>query len=219
MGRAIVRNPKVFLMDEPLSNLDAKLRVQMRIEISKIHQRLGATIIYVTHDQTEAMTLGTRIVVMKDGVVQQVDTPQNLYQKPGNLFVAGFMGSPQMNFLDAQIKEKGSDIVAVIGSDELVIPAAKAKALKDGGYVGKTVVMGIRPEDVADTPNGSMSSTVKVYELLGAEVFLYFDVNGTQITARVDPGTKAKTGDPVKFDFNMEKTHFFDKDTELVITN
>ena len=107
----------------------------------------------------------------------------------------------------------------VIGSDELVIPAAKAKALKDGGYVGKTVVMGIRPEDVADTPNGSMSSTVKVYELLGAEVFLYFDVNGTQITARVDPGTKAKTGDPVKFDFNMEKTHFFDKDTELVITN
>ena len=167
----------------------------------------------------DRMTLGTRIVVMKDGVVQQVDTPQNLYQKPGNLFVAGFMGSPQMNFLDAQIKEKGSDIVAVIGSDELVIPAAKAKALKDGGYVGKTVVMGIRPEDVADTPNGSMSSTVKVYELLGAEVFLYFDVNGTQITARVDPGTKAKTGDPVKFDFNMEKTHFFDKDTELVITN
>ena len=219
LGRAMVRNPAVFLLDEPLSNLDAKLRVQMRIEIAKLHQRLGTTIIYVTHDQTEAMTLGTRIVVMKDGVVQQVDTPQNLYQKPGNLFVAGFMGSPQMNFLDAQIKEKGSDIVAVIGSDELVIPAAKAKALKDGGYVGKTVVMGIRPEDVADTPNGSMSSTVKVYELLGAEVFLYFDVNGTQITARVDPGTKAKTGDPVKFDFNMEKTHFFDKDTELVITN
>ena len=219
MGRAIVRNPKVFLMDEPLSNLDAKLRVQMRIEISKIHQRLGATIIYVTHDQTEAMTLGTRIVVMKDGVVQQVDTPQNLYQKPGNLFVAGFMGSPQMNFLDAEIKEKGSDIVAVIGKDELVVPAAKAKALKDGGYVGKTVVMGIRPDDVADKADGSMSSTVKVYELLGAEVFLYFDVNGTQITARVDPGTKAKTGDPVKFDFNMEKTHFFDKDTELVITN
>ena len=219
MGRAIVRKPKVFLMDEPLSNLDAKLRVQMRIEIAKLHENLGATIIYVTHDQTEAMTLGTRIVVMKDGVVQQVDTPQNLYQKPGNLFVAGFMGSPQMNFLDVQIKEKGSDLVAVLGKDELVIPAAKAKALKDGGYVGKTVVMGIRPEDVSDTPNGSMSSTVKVYELLGAEVFLYFDVNGTQITARVDPGTKAKTGDPVKFDFDMEKTHFFDKDSELVITN
>ena len=189
MGRAIVRNPKVFLMDEPLSNLDAKLRVQMRIEISKIHQRLGATIIYVTHDQTEAMTLGTRIVVMKDGVVQQVDTPQNLYQKPGNLFVAGFMGSPQMNFLDAVIKEKGGNLVAQIGSDEVVIPESKAKALKDGGYIGKTVVLGIRPEDVTDTPNGAMSSTVKVYELLGAEVFLYFDVNGTQVTARVEPHT------------------------------
>ena len=226
MGRAIVRNPKVFLMDEPLSNLDAKLRVQMRIEISKIHQRLGATIIYVTHDQTEAMTLGTRIVVMKDGVVQQVDTPQHLYEQPGNLFVAGFMGSPQMNFLDAQIAEKGGDLIAKVGEYDIVIPAAKAKVLKDGGYVGKTVVLGIRPEDIHDSqmfieasPSVPMTSTVKVYELLGAEVFLYFDVNGTQITARVDPGTKAKTGDPVKFDFNMEKTHFFDKDTELVITN
>ena len=226
MGRAIVRNPKVFLMDEPLSNLDAKLRVQMRIEISKIHQRLGATIIYVTHDQTEAMTLGTRIVVMKDGVVQQVDTPQNLYQKPGNLFVAGFMGSPQMNFLDVQIKEKGSDVVAVLGKDELVIPAAKAKALKDGGYVGKTVVLGIRPEDIHDSqmfieasPSAPMTSVVKVYELLGAEVFLYFDVNGTQVTARVDPRTTAKTGDPIKFAFDMEKSHFFDKETELTICN
>ena len=219
MGRAIVRNPKVFLMDEPLSNLDAKLRVQMRIEISKIHQRLGATIIYVTHDQTEAMTLGTRIVVMKDGIVQQVDTPQNLYQKPGNLFVAGFMGSPQMNFLDAEIKENGSDLVAKIGNDEVVIPAEKAKVLKDKGYVGKTVVMGIRPEAVADYASGSMSSIVKVYELLGAEVFLYFDVNGTQITARVDPRTTAKTGDPISFDFDMDKAHFFDKETELVITN
>ena len=130
MGRAIVRNPKVFLMDEPLSNLDAKLRVQMRIEISKIHQRLGATIIYVTHDQTEAMTLGTRIVVMKDGVVQQVDTPQNLYQKPGNLFVAGFMGSPQMNFLDAVISEKGGNLIAKVGEHELVIQLLKQKLLK-----------------------------------------------------------------------------------------
>ena len=225
MGRAIVRNPKVFLMDEPLSNLDAKLRVQMRIEISKIHQRLGATIIYVTHDQTEAMTLGTRIVVMKDGVVQQVDTPQNLYQKPGNLFVAGFMGSPQMNFLDAEIKENGSDLVAKIGSDEVVIPAAKAKVLKDKGYVGKTVVMGIRPENLSDHPddlaksNAIFKAKVNVYELLGAEVFLYFDVNGTQITARVDPRTTAKTGDPIRFDFDMDKAHFFDKESELVITN
>ncbi len=152
MGRAIVRNPKVFLMDEPLSNLDAKLRVQMRIEISKIHQRLGATIIYVTHDQTEAMTLGTRIVVMKDGVVQQVDTPQNLYQKPGNLFVAGFMGSPQMNFLDCSYLRKRRQPVATIGNEhEVIVPAAKAKALKDDGYVGKKVVLGIRPEDIHDS--------------------------------------------------------------------
>ena len=219
MGRAIVRNPKVFLMDEPLSNLDAKLRVQMRIEISKIHQRLGATIIYVTHDQTEAMTLGTRIVVMKDGVVQQVDTPQNLYQKPGNLFVAGFMGSPQMNFLDATIAERGGDVIAKVGEYDLVVPAAKAKALKDGGFVGKTVVMGIRPEDIHDGAEGTMTSVVKVYELLGAEVFLYFDVNGTQVTARVDPRTSSRTGDTIKFGFDMKKTHFFDKETELVITN
>ena len=226
MGRAIVRNPKVFLMDEPLSNLDAKLRVQMRIEISKIHQRLGATIIYVTHDQTEAMTLGTRIVVMKDGVVQQVDTPQHLYEQPGNLFVAGFMGSPQMNFLDAQIAEKGGDLIAKVGEYDIVIPAAKAKVLKDGGYVGKTVVLGIRPEDIHDSqmfieasPSAPMTSVVKVYELLGAEVFLYYDVNGTQITARVDPRTTAKTGDPIKFAFDMEKSHFFDKETELTICN
>ena len=226
MGRAIVRNPKVFLMDEPLSNLDAKLRVQMRIESSKIHQRLGATIIYVTHDQTEAMTLGTRIVVMKDGVVQQVDTPQHLYEQPGNLFVAGFMGSPQMNFLDAQIAEKGGDLIAKVGEYDIVIPAAKAKVLKDGGYVGKTVVLGIRPEDIHDSqmfieasPSVPMTSTVKVYELLGAEVFLYFDVNGTQVTARVDPRTNSKTGDTIKFAFDMEKSHFFDKETELTICN
>ena len=226
MGRAIVRNPKVFLMDEPLSNLDAKLRVQMRIEISKIHQRLGATIIYVTHDQTEAMTLGTRIVVMKDGVVQQVDTPQHLYEQPGTLFVAGFMGSPQMNFLDAQIAEKGGDLIAKVGEYDIVIPAAKAKVLKDGGYVGKTVVLGIRPEDIHDSqmfieasPSVPMTSTVKVYELLGAEVFLYFDVNGTQVTARVDPRTNSKTGDTIKFAFDMEKSHFFDKETELTICN
>ena len=226
IGAAIIRQPKAFLMDEPLSNLDAKLRGQMRIEISKLHQRLGTTIIYVTHDQTEAMTLGTRIVVMKDGVVQQVDTPQNLYQKPGNLFVAGFMGSPQMNFLDAVISEKGGNLIAKVGEHELVIPAAKAKALKDGGYVGKTVVLGIRPEDIHDSqmfieasPSAPMTSVVKVYELLGAEVFLYFDVNGTQVTARVDPRTNSKTGDTIKFAFDMEKSHFFDKETELTICN
>ncbi len=155
MGRAIVRDPKVFLMDEPLSNLDAKLRVQMRIEISKLHQRLGATIIYVTHDQTEAMTLGTRIVVMKDGVVQQVDSPQNLYNNPGNLFVAGFIGSPQMNFMDAEVEAAGKN-VTLKGSAEIKLPEAKSKALIDGGYVGKTVVMGIRPEDVHEVQNLSL---------------------------------------------------------------
>ena len=223
MGRAIVRNPKVFLMDEPLSNLDAKLRGQMRIEISKLHQRLGSTIIYVTHDQTEAMTLGTRIVVMKDGIVQQVDTPQNLYNKPGNLFVAGFIGSPQMNFLDATVKVTGKDVDLVVGKYTLRLPADKAKALIDGGYNGKTVVMGIRPENVTDDANAypasTIEATINVYELLGAEVFLYFEVEGNNMTARVNPMTTARTGDKVKFGLDMSKVHVFDKETELVITN
>ena len=226
MGRAIVRSPKVFLMDEPLSNLDAKLRVQMRIEISKLHQELGATIIYVTHDQTEAMTLGTRIVVMKDGIVQQVDSPEVLYNKPGNKFVAGFIGSPQMNFLDGTISQEGNNLFITIGKSKLAIPASKAKALKDGGYVGKKVSMGIRPENIHDSqmfleasPASVMTSTVKVYELLGAEVFLYFDIEGTQVTARVDPRTTARTGDTIKVALDMEKAHFFDVDTEITITN
>ena len=226
MGRAIVRDPKVFLMDEPLSNLDAKLRVQMRIEISKLHQRLGATIIYVTHDQTEAMTLGTRIVVMKDGVVQQVDSPQNLYNSPCNLFVAGFIGSPQMNFLDAKAEVKGNDVCLHVGPHAIKLPAAKAKKVIDGGYNGKTVVLGIRPEDVHDSedwltnsPETVIESTIRVYELLGAEVFLYFDVEGSNMTARVDPRTTARTGDTVKFALDAEKIHVFDKETELVITN
>ena len=223
MGRAIVRDPKVFLMDEPLSNLDAKLRVQMRTEISKLHERLGATIIYVTHDQIEAMTLGTRIVVMKDGVVQQVDTPQNLYNAPGNLFVAGFIGSPQMNFLDATVKVNGKDVTLQVGNYSLKLPENKAKALIDGGYDGKTVVMGIRPEDVTDDatafPESTVEAKINVYELLGAEVFLYFDVEGFNMTARVDPHTTSRTGDTVKFGLDMTKVHVFDKETELTITN
>ena len=221
MGRAIVRNPKVFLMDEPLSNLDAKLRVQMRIEISKLHEKLGATIIYVTHDQTEAMTLGTRIVVMKDGVVQQVDTPQNLYNNPNNLFVAGFIGSPQMNFLDVEIIEDGTKLYAKAGAHKVEIPAAKAKVLADNGYTGKKVILGIRPEDVAvsDAENEGIPANIKVYELLGAEVYLYFDVNETQVTARVGSSTPLRNGDNAHFAFNMEKAHFFDTETELTITN
>ena len=225
MGRAIVRNPKVFLMDEPLSNLDAKLRVQMRVEIAKLHQRLGTTIIYVTHDQTEAMTLGTRIVVMKDGVVQQVDTPQNLYDKPQNLFVAGFMGSPQMNFLDGVVSINGENVTINCAGVDIPLPPAKAKKLIEGGYDGKTVTFGIRPEDVYDsemfieTAKASFEATVKVYELLGAEVYLYFELDEFPITARVDPRTTARPGDTIKVAFDVEKIHVFDKETEQVITN
>ena len=225
MGRAIVRNPKVFLMDEPLSNLDAKLRVQMRIEIAKLHQRLGTTIIYVTHDQTEAMTLGTRIVVMKDGVVQQVDTPQNLYDRPQNLFVAGFMGSPQMNFMDAVVKVEGGVANLMIADKAIPLPPAKSKKVIEGGYDGKTVTFGVRPEDVYDSEvyiaNAKcvFDSKVKVYELLGAEVYLYFDLAEYPITARVDPRTNARPGDDIKFAFDVEKIHVFDKETEQVITN
>ena len=226
MGRAIVRNPKVFLMDEPLSNLDAKLRGQMSIEISKLHQRLGTTIIYVTHDQTEAMTLGTRIVVMNAGVVQQVDTPQTLYDYPCNLFVAGFIGSPQMNFVDAVCKVNGDKVVLQAGPSSIELPPAKAKKLIEGGYDGKTVVLGIRPEDVHDeqmfieaSPNTVIEAKIRVYEMLGAEVFLYFDYEGASMTARVDPRTTARTGDVVKFALDAEKIHVFDKETEQTITN
>ena len=226
MGRAIVRNPKVFLMDEPLSNLDAKLRVQMRVEISKLHQRLKTTIIYVTHDQTEAMTLGTRIVVMKDGVIQQCDSPINLYNFPTNLFVAGFMGSPAMNFIDAVVGKEDTGVTLTFGELKITLPESKSKALVEGGYVGKTVVMGIRPEDIHDdeimisSSKGSVvEATIRIYELLGAEVYLYFDLAGTSCTARVNPRTTAKVGDTVKFAFDLNKLHVFDKETEQVITN
>ena len=226
LGRAIVRSPKVFLLDEPLSNLDAKLRAQMRTEISKIHKKLGTTFIYVTHDQTEAMTMGDRIVCMKDGFIQQVDTPQNLYEKPCNLFVAGFMGSPQMNFLDATVKVEGDIANLVIAGHSIPLPPAKSKKLIDGGYDGKVVTFGIRPEDVYDSemyietsPQSVFTSTIKVYELLGAEVYLYFDLDEFPMTARVDSRTTARPGDTVKFALDVEKIHVFDKETEQVITN
>ena len=226
MGRAIVRNPKVFLMDEPLSNLDAKLRGQMRVEISKLHQRLNATIIYVTHDQTEAMTLGTRIVVMKDGVVQQVDSPQNLYDKPCNKFVAGFIGAPQMNLIDATVAKSGSDITLSFGGNTIALPADKAKKLESAGYVGKTVTLGIRPEDLHDdeaalaaNEKSVIEAHIRVYEMLGAEVYLYFDIDDTNCTARVNPRTTARPGDVVKLALDMSKAHIFDKETEKVILN
>lgn len=226
MGRAIVRNPKVFLMDEPLSNLDAKLRVQMRAEIASLHHRLGATIIYVTHDQTEAMTLGTRIVVLKDGIIMQVDSPQKLYNEPNNLFVAGFIGSPQMNFLDAECVIKGDRASLKFGEFSMELPPAKAKKLIEGKYDGKTVVLGIRPEDVDDseisleTHQGSIVNTqVTGYELLGSEVLLYYVINGNSMTAKVDARTTARLGDSIKLAFDVEKIHVFDKETELTITH
>ena len=226
MGRAIVRNPKVFLMDEPLSNLDAKLRVQMRSEIASLHNRLKATIIYVTHDQTEAMTLGTRIVVLKDGVIMQVDSPQKLYNEPNNLFVAGFIGSPQMNFIDAVCKVEGERVTLNFAKTSVVLPPAKAKKLIDGGYNGKTVVMGIRPEDIGDSQieieahkDAVFETDVTGYELLGSEVLLYFNVAGTAMTAKVDSRTTARMGDHITLAIDPEKIHCFDKETELTITN
>ena len=226
MGRAIVRDPKVFLMDEPLSNLDAKLRVQMRIEISKLHQRLETTFIYVTHDQTEALTLGTRIVVMKDGVVQQVDSPLDLYMRPNNLFVAGFIGSPQMNFIDAKVVVSGSEVRLMFGSNSIKLPENKAKKLIDNGYEDKTVTFGIRPEDIKDeemfisnSPDTTLEATVKVYEMLGAEVFLYFTIETFDITVRVNPRTTARPGDTIKIALDGSKIHLFDKETQETITN
>ena len=172
------------------------------------------------------MTLGTRIVVMKDGVVQQVDTPRNLYENPCNLFVAGFIGSPQMNFLDATVEKKEDGVYLNIGEHDLKVPHAKQQALLDGGYVGKTVVMGIRPEDIHDEEvfiNSNLDSVVKskikVYELLGAEVYLYFDVDGTQVTARVNPRTTLRNGSDAVFALDMPKIHVFDKETGLAIVN
>ena len=220
MGRAIVRNPKVFLMDEPLSNLDAKLRVQMRSEIASLHNRLKATIIYVTHDQTEAMTLGTRIVVLKDGVIMQVDSPQKLYNEPNNLFVAGFIGSPQMNFIDALVKVEGEKVTLNFDNTSIVLPAEKAAKVK--AYDGKTVVMGIRPENINEVTTeteGVFETDVTGYELLGSEVLLYVTAGGAAVTAKVDSRTTARMGDHIKLAIDPEKIHCFDKETELTITN
>jgi multiple sugar transport system ATP-binding protein len=226
MGRAIVREPKVFLMDEPLSNLDAKLRVQMRTEITKLHQRLQTTFIYVTHDQTEAMTLGTRIVVLKDGIIQQVDTPINLYNKPENLFVGTFIGSPQMNIIETTVEKAGNAVLLGYGGFKIKLPDYKGKALLEGGYEGKTVMMGVRPEDLHDeemfissSPDSIIEAEVEVTELLGAEVYLYVVSGGQNLTARVNPRSTAKAHDKIKMAMDVNHLHIFDKDTELVITN
>ncbi|HPD00427.1 MAG TPA: sn-glycerol-3-phosphate ABC transporter ATP-binding protein UgpC, partial [Acetivibrio sp.] len=226
LGRAIVRDPKVFLMDEPLSNLDAKLRVQMRTEISKLHQRLQTTFIYVTHDQTEALTMGTRIVVMKDGYIQQVDTPTNLYERPINMFVAGFIGSPQMNFVNARVERRGEEIHLLFGKEDIKLPEGKAKKLDGSDYIGREVVIGIRPEDIHDEAvylesmsNSIVNAKVEVVEMLGSETLLYTVVGEVDFTARVNPRTKARAGDVVKLALDTNKIHIFDKETEKTIMN
>ena len=226
MGRAIVRNPKVFLMDEPLSNLDAKLRTSMRTEIIKLHKKLATTFIYVTHDQTEAMTMGDRIVVMKDGIIQQVDTPQNLYDMPCNMFVAGFIGSPQMNFLDGTVTKSGDQYAIDLGGDTIPLPKEKTADGKLDSYVGKKVKMGIRPEDIDDEPefmakhpDCHLETQVDVSEMMGAEIYLYLEYKGNKMTARVAPTSKARNGDTVRVAFDPHKVHVFDVETEQTILN
>ena len=226
LGRAMVRNPAVFLLDEPLSNLDAKLRTSMRTEIIKLHKKLATTFIYVTHDQTEAMTMGDRIVVMKDGVIQQVDTPQNLYDMPCNMFVAGFIGSPQMNFLDGTVTKNGDQYAIDLGGDTIPLPKEKTADGKLDSYVGKKVKMGIRPEDIDDEPefmakhtDCQLDAKVDVSEMMGAEIYLYLEYKGNKMTARVAPTSKARNGDTVRVAFDPHKVHLFDVETEQTILN
>ncbi len=225
LGRAMVRNPAVFLLDEPLSNLDAKLRASMRTELIKLHQRLGTTFVYVTHDQTEAMTMGDRIVVMKDGLIQQVDTPQNLYDSPCNIFVAGFMGSPQMNFIDGTLQKEGNDYFVEISGDKLRIDPSKVNDVM-ATYVGKAVKVGIRPEDIKDDEaflqehkDSIISATVEVSELMGSEVYLYLNYKEARLTARVAPNTTSKTGSEIKLALDTRKLHLFDPESEAAIMN
>jgi multiple sugar transport system ATP-binding protein len=222
LGRAIVREPKVFLMDEPLSNLDAKLRVQTRAEISKLHQRLETTFIYVTHDQTEAMTMGTRIAVMKNGILQQLDTPQQLYDFPTNIFVAGFIGSPAMNFFDAKVVGTRENPVLDTGSFQLPVPPDRRAKVAD--YVGRNVVLGVRPEDFHDRDyvpgalNGApISAQVDVMEPMGSEIYLYLLSGKSSFVARVDPRSQGRPGKPIDVMVNLDHVHVFDKETELAI--
>ncbi len=222
LGRAIVRYPKVFLLDEPLSNLDAKLRATMRTELTKIHQKVQTTFIYVTHDQVEAMTMATRIVVMKDGLIQQVDTPQNLYDLPVNQFVAGFIGTPQMNFINGTLEKEGSNVYFVFGENKLLLPAEKAENPKLIEYIGKEVVAGIRPECIHDEPmylssmaDSVIETYVEVTELMGAEIYLYLVSEEQSLIARVSSRSQARAGDTIKVALETNRMHFFDKDTQV----
>ena len=233
LGRAIVREPQVFLLDEPLSNLDAKLRAQMRTEISKLHKKLGTTFIYVTHDQTEAMTMGDRIVVMKDGYIQQIDTPTNLYNDPVNQFVAGFIGSPQMNFIDAKLLKVDGKYVVEFGSEDtkttrgvkyqVTVPESKVdpEVLEP-----QEVVLGVRPECIHDEPaflaqatTGVINTTVEVTEMMGAETYLYLNCEGIQLTARVSPRSDVRPQDELKVAIDPNRIHIFDKETEKAVLN
>ena len=225
LGRAMVRSPSVFLLDEPLSNLDAKLRTNMRTEIKKLHQRLGTTFIYVTHDQTEAMTMGDRIVVMKDGVIQQVDSPQNLYKHPQNMFVAGFIGSPQMNFLDAELKSKNGKIFLSLAENELDVTDSFAKTNEIKEYFNKSVKVGIRPEDVTvdnefiiKNPDKVLTAKLEVSELMGSESYLYLDYSGQKLTARVAADSPAN--ETVELGILTDRIHLFDPNsTSNIIKN
>ncbi|GIO32760.1 MULTISPECIES: ABC transporter ATP-binding protein [Paenibacillus] len=223
LGRAIVRDPQVFLMDEPLSNLDAKLRGQMRAEITKLVKRLETTCIYVTHDQTEAMTMGDRIVVMQDGIIQQAASPEVLYNSPQNLFVAGFIGSPTMNFINGTLSESNGAVRFRAEGLDVEVPGGKAQLLKSKGYIGKEVVMGVRPEDIHEepvfmeaSPNTIFTSHVDVTENLGHEMLLYLSgVGSDTVIARVDGRSNTREGSSVRLAVDMNKIHIFDKETEL----
>lgn len=225
LGRAMVRSPSVFLLDEPLSNLDAKLRTNMRTEIKKLHQRLGTTFIYVTHDQTEAMTMGDRIVVMKDGFIQQVDSPQNLYKHPQNMFVAGFIGSPQMNFLDAEVKSKNGKIFLSLAENELDVTDSFAETNEIKEYFNKSVKVGIRPEDVTvdnefivKNPDKVLTAKLEVSELMGSESYLYLDYSGQKLTARVAADSPAN--ETVELGILTDRIHLFDPNsTANIIKN
>lgn len=220
VGRAIVREPEVFLLDEPLSNLDAKLRVQSRAEISKLHQRLGTTFIYVTHDQVEAMTMGTRICVLNEGDIQQVDSPQNLYSNPHNVFVAGFIGSPSMNFFDGILKADGENLVVDVNAFQINIPPQYAAPFRS--HAGKDIILGIRPEDIHDSnyqPAGitpvMVEANVEVVEQMGNEIVVYLNEGGASYIARMDPRTQAHVGGRILAAFALDNIHLFDANTKL----
>ncbi len=218
LGRAMVRNPAVFLLDEPLSNLDAKLRTSMRAVLGKLHKRLGTTFIYVTHDQTEAMTMGDRIIVMEDGYIRQADTPQNLYDKPCNLFVAGFIGTPQMNFIDGVLEKSGEGRAVRVLDKSFALPAGRVSEKLAAATAGTPVVLGVRPEDIYDdadtvaaSPASVISAAVELFEPMGSEVYLYLDCGGQKLTARVRPDTASRNGDTVTVALDMNNVHIFDK--------